>query len=297
LDVLRGSKGRVLLCADHKYEEIKFFCQTCDIMLCSECIVSDSGKVRASGGECNPEKTTCGVKFGNHVGHMLVTVKQAARDLTEAVKDESEKARRLIVSIDSETDASLASQHGLKENLDGVAVEIESAFSELVDMLNQRKLQVLDEAAKMLQGEDQSIKKRQQQLRALRENLQSAISSATLVLSGQKPPSGPANANSTDSKSDPSKVTAPQCIVPRDSNSDPYSILMHGPEVLLHVASLTNTKVAKTGSTKNRFAMVHFSKDSMLGFRKSLNDFGELTFTTSPEISMQIFVKGMSKMQ
>ena len=51
LEIVRGSK-RHLPCQHHPTEQVKFFCQPCDALLCAECIVSatNQGTIQAGRG-------------------------------------------------------------------------------------------------------------------------------------------------------------------------------------------------------------------------------------------------------
>lgn len=128
-DILRHSKRKLLMCSEHNFEEVKFYCQECDTLLCAECMVERS----------------CEDNEKSHKDHEIVTVKHAAVNLYHQIKMKQSEAFDLVRDLTNITNELNLMKHNLDNNAAGLKKMVQNEFNEVIRLALERRAVVMRE--------------------------------------------------------------------------------------------------------------------------------------------------------
>lgn len=123
LDILHGQVcKRVIMCETHKKEDVKFFCKSCRVLLCSECIVSKDG----------------------HLTHELVTLTHATMELQEQMKVNAGIVKLNLKRSQILHQELVSTRDKLDDCYEQNKILADRRFEELQAILNERKREIED---------------------------------------------------------------------------------------------------------------------------------------------------------
>ena len=137
-------------CCDHD-EQLKLFCFDCNRLICRDCIVID------------------------HSQHRYEFVKKSALYCKQTLTESLAPLKRLRDDIGDATKQIAGARSSVSGQGAYVTQHIEQSFEEIFEILNQRKKELLDEAATMVQSKMESLDTQENDLHASMTGIQTLV--------------------------------------------------------------------------------------------------------------------------
>ena len=291
---IEGSQQSLLKCQVHKREEVKFWCRSCDELICGDCMVASNNNCSSRNNSIDSgvqvsaavkEQDVCGcddkveILAPNHNGHDIVTLKDAAVELYTEIKSQNEKALQSLQSIRKLKSKLETNKKDLEINYSGITSHINREFDNMIYDIDKRRQQLLEEARRMRVSELERIETDTKRMEVLSKEIESSLGSAQILINNKL--------FSFQQACDGNRTARYREI---------YEIWKNGPAIKQELRKLTRElddqiQLTSKNNESKRFIDCQFMTSDKVSLQEGIEGYGEATLTADPHVSMQVKVK------